>query len=138
MLVRRNRRNKAVLGEHDNVGSDVVIAHRTHRSSAEVDDVEEEDDDDLIAEVVDEVVGDLALTGEAREDDAAEAIAAEFSPQESTTSSTSTSRQGQRRGQTTSRRRAAVHLTPISRPEIDSVVSVTNHRRDALATKLVR
>ena len=53
----------SLLGEHDNVGSDVVVAHRTRRSSAEVDDVEEEDDDDLIAEVVDKVVGDLAPTG---------------------------------------------------------------------------
>jgi len=81
----------------------------------------EEDDDDLIdddviAEAVEEVVGDLDPTGEAGEDDAAEAIAAEFSPRESTTSSTLTARQGgQQRGQTTSRRRAAVHLTPISR-----------------------
>ena len=53
--------------------------------------------------------------GGAAEDDAAEAIAAEFSPREST-SSTSAGRQGLRRGQMTSRRRAAVHLTPISRP----------------------
>jgi len=106
----------SVLGEHDNVGSDVVVAHRTRRSSAELDDVEEEDDDDLVAEVVDEVVGDLGATGGAGEDDAAEAIAAEFLPRESTTSSTSTARQGQRRGEMTSRRRAAVHLTPISRP----------------------
>ena len=106
----------SVLGEHDNVDSDVVVAHRTRRSSAEVDDVEEEDDDDLVAEVVDEVVGDLGATGGAGEDDAAEAIAAEFLPRESTTSSTSTARQGQRRGEMTSRRRAAVHLTPISRP----------------------
>ena len=106
----------SVLGEHDNVGSDVVVAHRTRRSSAEVDDVEEEDDDDVIAEAVEEVVGDLEPTGEAGEDDAAEAIAAEFSPRESTASSTSTACQGQRRGQMTSRRRAAVHLTPISRP----------------------
>ena len=106
----------SLLGEHDNVDSDVVVALCTRRSSAEVDDVEEEDDDDLIAEVVDEVVGDLAPTGEAGEDDAAEAIAAEFLPRESTTSSTSTARQGQRRGEMTSRRRAAVHLTPISRP----------------------
>jgi hypothetical protein len=107
----------SVLGEHDNVGSDVVVAHRTRRSSAELDDVEEEDDDDLVAEVVDEVAGDLGATGGAGEDDAAEAIAAEFLPRESTTSSTSTARQGQRRGQMTSRRRAAVHLTPISRPQ---------------------
>jgi hypothetical protein len=106
----------SVLGEHDNVGSDVVVARRTRRSSAELDDVEEEDDDDLVAEVVDEVVGDLGATGGAGEDDAAEAIAAEFLPRESTTSSTSTARQGQRRGEMTSRRRAAVHLTPISRP----------------------
>ena len=84
----------SLLGEHDNIGS-VVVAHRTRRSSAEVDDVEEEDDDDLIAEVVDKVVGDLAPTGGAGEDNAAEAIAAEFSPRESTTSSTSTARQGQ-------------------------------------------
>ena len=106
----------SVLGEHDNVGSDVVVARRTRRSSAELDDVEEEDDDDLVAEVVDEVAGDLGATGGAGEDDAAEAIAAEFLPRESTTSSTSTARQGQRRGQMTSRCRAAVHLTPISRP----------------------
>ena len=106
----------SVLGEHDNVGSDVVVAHRTRRSSAELDDVEEEDDDDLVAEVVDEVVGDSGATGGAGEDDAAEAIAAEFLPRESTTSSTSTARQEHRRGRMTSRRRAAVHLTPISRP----------------------
>jgi hypothetical protein len=106
----------SVLGEHDNVGSDVVVARRTRRSSAQLDDVEEEDDDDLVAEVVDEVAGDLGATGGAGEDDAAEAIAAEFLPRESTTSSTSTARQGQRRGEMTSRRRAAVHLTPISRP----------------------
>ena len=106
------------LGEHDNVGSDVVVAHRPRRSSAEVDDEEEEEDDtDLIAEAVDEGAGDLAPTGGAGEDDAAEAIAAEFLPRaSSTTSSTSTARQGQRRGHTNSRRRAAVHLTPISRP----------------------
>ncbi|KAL3827268.1 hypothetical protein ACHAXA_004743 [Cyclostephanos tholiformis] len=107
----------SVLGEHDNIGSDVVVAHRTRRSSAELDDVEEEDDDDLVAEVVDEVGGNLGATGGAGEDDAAEAIAAEFLPRESTTSSTSTARQGQRRGEMTSRRRAAVHLTPISRPQ---------------------
>ena len=106
----------SVLGEHDNVGSDVVVARRTRRSSAELDDVEEEDDDDLVAEVVDEVAGDLGATGGAGEDDAAEAISAEFLPRESTTSSTSTARQGQRRGEMTSRRRVAVHLTPISRP----------------------
>ena len=106
----------SVLGEHDNVGSDVVVARRTRRSSAQLDDVEEEDDDDLVAEVVDEVVGDLGATGGAGEDDAAEAIAAEFLPRESTTSSTSTARQGQRRGEMTLRRRAAVHLTPILRP----------------------
>ena len=110
------------LGEHDNVGSDVVVAHRPRRSSAEVDDEEEEEDDnDLIAEAVDEGAGDLAPTGGAGEDDAAEAIVAEFSPRplsraSSTTTSTSTARQGQRRGHTNSRRRAAVHLTPISRP----------------------
>ena len=109
------------LGEHDNVGSDVVVAHRPRRSSAEVDDEEEEEDDnDLIAEAVDEGAGDLAPTGGAGEDDAAEAIVAEFSPRPlsraSSTTSTSTARQGQRRGHTNSRRRAAVHLTPISRP----------------------
>ena len=51
------------LGEHDNVGSDVVVAHRPRRSSAEVDDEEVEEDDDLIAEVVDEGAGDLAPKG---------------------------------------------------------------------------
>ena len=71
----------SLLGEHDNVGSDVVVAHRPRRSSAEVDDEEEEEDDnDLIAEAVDEGAGDLAPTGGAGEDDAAEAIVAEFSP----------------------------------------------------------
>ena len=129
------------LGEHDNVGSDVVVAHRPRRSSAEVDDEEEEEDDnDLFAEVVDEGAGgagDLAPAGGAGEDDAAEAIVAEFSPRPlsraSSTTSTSTARQGQRHGHTNSqrrghtnsrhraedgnsRRRAAVHLTPISRP----------------------
>ena len=112
------------LGEHGNVGSDVVVAHRPRRSSAEVDDEEEEEDDnDLFAEVVDEGAGgagDLAPAGGAGEDDAAEAIVAEFSPRPlsraSSTTSTSTARQGQRRGHTNSRRRAAVHLTPISRP----------------------
>ena len=109
------------LGEHDNVGSDVVVAHRPRRSSAEVDDEEEEEDDnDLIVEAVDEGAGDLAPTRGAGEDDAAEAIVAEFSPRPlsraSSTTSTSTARQGQRRGHTNSRRRAAVHLTPISRP----------------------
>ena len=69
------------LGEHDNVGSDVVVAHHPRRSSAEVDDEEEEEDDnDLIAEAVDEGAGDLAPTGGADEDNAAEAIAAESSP----------------------------------------------------------
>ena len=97
------------LGEHDNVGSDVVVAHRPRRSSAEVDDEEEEEDDnDLIAEAVDEGAGDLAPTGGAGEDDAAEAIVAEFSPRPlsraSSTTSTSTARQGQRRGHTNSRR----------------------------------
>jgi hypothetical protein len=109
-----------LLGEHDNIGSDVVVAHRPRRSSAEVDDEEVEEDDDLIAEVVDEGAGDLAPTGGADEDNAAEAIAAESSPRPfsgaSSTTSTSTARQGQRRGHTNSRRRAAVHLTPISRP----------------------
>jgi hypothetical protein len=129
------------LGEHGNVGSDVVVAHRPRRSSAEVDDEEEEEDDnDLFAEVVDEGAGgagDLAPAGGAGEDDAAEAIVAEFSPRPlsraSSTTSTSTARQGQRHGHTNSqrrghtnsrhraedgnsRRRAAVHLTPISRP----------------------
>ena len=128
----------SLLGEHDNVDSDVVVAHRTRRSSAEVDDMEEEDNNDFIAEVVDEVIGDLAPTGGAGEDDAAEAIVAEFSPRPlsraSSTTSTSTARQGQRHGHTNSqrrghtnsrhraedgnsRRRAVVHLTPISRPQ---------------------
>ena len=68
------------LGEHGNVGSDVVVAHRPRRSSAEVDDVEEEEDDNLIAEIVDKDVGDLAPTGGAGEGNAAEAIVAEFLP----------------------------------------------------------
>jgi hypothetical protein len=118
------------LGEHGNVGSDVVVAHRPRRSSAEVDDEEEEEDDnDLFAEVVDEGAGgagDLAPAGGAGEDDAQLSRA-------SSTTSTSTARQGQRHGHTNSqrrghtnsrhraedgnsRRRAAVHLTPISRP----------------------
>ena len=58
----------SLLGEHDNVVSDVVVAHRPRRSSTgEVDDEEEEEDiNDLIAEVVDEGAGDLAPTGGGR------------------------------------------------------------------------
>jgi hypothetical protein len=111
----------SLLGEHDNVGSDAVVIHRPRRSSAEGGDKEEEEDDnDLIAEAVDEGAGDLAPTGGAGEDDTAEAIVAEFLPRPlsraSSTTSTSTAHQGQQHGHTNSRRRAAVHLTPISRP----------------------
>ena len=59
--------------------------------------------------------------GGAGVDNAVEAIAAEFLPHSlsrasSSTTSTSTARHEQRRGHTNSRRRAAVHLTPMSRP----------------------
>lgn len=108
--------SSSLLGERD-----AVVIHRPRRSSAEVGDEEaEEDDNDLIAEAVDEGAGDLEPTGGAGEDDTAEAIVAEFLPRPlsraSSTTSTVVARQGQRHGHTNSRRRAAVHLTPISRP----------------------
>ncbi|MFM6171139.1 MAG: hypothetical protein ACKPB4_03200 [Sphaerospermopsis kisseleviana] len=104
----------SLLGEQDHVGSDVAVAHRPPRPSAgEVDEEEEDDIDVLIAEVVDEGAG-----GGRGEDDAAEANL-QRSRASSTTSTSTARRQEQRRGHTdstNSRRRAAVHYTPIARP----------------------